>query len=177
MLIQLKNLVIVNPDYAIFVPKRDSDGNVTGYEITTPEMRAITDITPEECETVFHLAAVPPEADARPLRTREWGVVDGRLNYRYAEVLRNETGAPDYCGLVELLKARAARAAENDCPAEARHDFILSLEKLARDMEFYDFTPEGRDILRKVNLNNDWDQERAKSIHKQWDDIFVNLPF
>ena len=180
MLIQTESLAVINTATAAFVPVRDENDNVYHYEVVTPSLRSLCTITPRECEVILLMEAIAAITDTlygKVLRTREWGVVNDSLNYRYGRVLAEKvTGsASGDSELVKWLRAKVESA--KDGPAENKIDVMTMLDNLAKDREFFDMTEEGRKIIHDLLLSFIGGGERIKTILERWNDIFVDLPF
>lgn len=176
MFIQLENLTAVNPDRIILVPaNREPDGGVHSFEILTEAFQRIATVTPREAEVFILLTAKAAEVlPEHPfLRTREWSVIDGKLNYRYARVLMESTLSSTGGLLEEMLKARV-EACVNDKDADGRVGVMAMLRRLEADKEY---VLQNRSRLRSLLLSNIGSKAILETILKEWDDIFVDLPF
>lgn len=176
MLIQLKNGVFVNPEQIILMPaagSRDREEREPVYEVcTAAEARFITSITAPEVEVLLLLAGKGPDESHPVLRTEEWGVVAGSLNYRYGKVL--EKAVADGGMLVEdYLRSLAKGAVEGNGNTIA---VLNMLENLARDRE-YVFND--RELLQKTLFLRNAESQKTilKKILESWCDIFTELPF
>lgn len=180
MLIQTESLAVINTATVSFIPVTDISDNVDHYDVVTPSLRPMCSVTPRECEVILLMEAAADSGDmmcGKVLRTREWGVVNGSLNYRYGRILAEKaTGSAS--GGSELAKwLRAKVESAKDGPAENKIDVMIMLENLAKDQEFFDMTEEGKKIIRDVTLTYIDSGNRIKTILERWDDIFVDLPF
>lgn len=180
MLIQTESLAVINTATISFIPVMDYCGDVDHYDAVTPSRRALCSVTPRECEVILLMEADDVTCDAirgKVLRTPEWGVVNGSLNYRYGRILAEKaTGSAS--GGSELIKwLRAKVESAKDGPAENKIDVITMLNNLAKDREFSDITEEGRKIIRDLLASFIGGSERIKTILERWNDIFADLPF
>lgn len=176
MLIQLKDGVFVNPEQIILMPaagSRDREEREPVYEVcTAAEARFITSITAPEVEVLLLLAGKGPDESHPVLRTEEWGVVDGSLNYRYGKVLEKAV-AGGGTFVEDYLRSLAEGAVEGNGNATA---VLHMLEDLARDRE-YVFND--RELLRKTLFLRNAESQKTilKKILESWCDIFTELPF
>lgn len=180
MLIQTESLAVVNTATTSFVPVMDANGNIDHYDAVTPSQRTLCTVTPRECEVILLMEATAAVTDTlygKVLRTREWGVVNDSLNYRYSRVLAEKvTGsASDTIELVKWLHNKV-KSSENET-VENRIDILIMLDNLAKDHEFIDMTDEGRKIIRNLSLSHGESSEQVKKVLERWGAIFVDLPF
>lgn len=181
MLIQLKNGFFVNPEQIILMPaagSRDREEREPVYEVcTAAEARFITSITAPEVEVLLLLAGKGPDESHPVLRTDEWGVVDGSLNYRYGKVLEKAFAGGAFAGggtfVEDYLRSLAKGAVEGNGNATA---VLNMLADLARDRE-YVFND--RELLRKTLFLRNAESQKTilKKILESWCDIFIDLPF
>lgn len=180
MLIQTESLAIINTATVSFIPITDNDDNVDHYDAVTPSLRPLCSVTPRECEVILLMEATADDVSAmhgKVLRTPEWGVVNGILNYRYGRIL-TEKATGSASGGSELVKwLRAKVESAKDGPAENKIDVMTMLDNLAKDREFSDMTEEGRKVIRDLLLSFIGGGERIKTILERWNDIFADLPF
>lgn len=180
MFIQTETLAIINTATISFIPVMDSSGNVNHFKAVTPSLRPLCSVTPRECEVILLMEATADDVSAihgKVLRTPEWGVVDGSLNYRYGRVLTEKATGSASGGseLIKLLHAKVESA--KDGPAENKIDVMTMFDNLAKDREFSDMTEEGRKIIRDLSLSYLGSSKRVEKVLERWDDIFVDLPF
>lgn len=180
MLIQTESHAVINTATTSFVPVTDTYDDVDHYDAVTPSLRPLCSITPRECEVILLMEATADDVSAmhsKVLRTPEWGVVNGSLNYRYGRILAEKATGSASGGseLVKWLRAKVESA--KDGPAENKIDVMTMLENLAKDREFSDMTEEGKKIIRDVSLSYIDSGNRIKTILERWDDVFVDLPF
>lgn len=186
MLIQLSNNIVVNPDNVILVPAKERPrGSVDSYRVMTSDMREITIIPQAECETLLHLAATQrdvPGATAPGqsgvLRTCEWAVLEGRLNYRYARTLMKTLHLHGESELTERLKGEVLGVLKNGAGVEAQIKVIEHLGRLTADQEFYSFAVDGRKKLYSLCYESHAPAaQRLAVLRDKWDEYFTDLPF
>lgn len=177
MLIQLENLTAVNPDRVILTPAgRDTDGSVRSFDVLTEGFQRIATITPREAEVFLFLASRGQEllSEHPVLRTREWSVIDGSLNYRRASLLTEQVREAGFVSIEDYLKFRAKDALP-DGRGENRFDVLHLVEDLTRDREYiFNDAAKLKDILRSYSMNA---AQKLQAILDAWDDIFIDLPF
>lgn len=179
MLIQLENQTVVNTDNIILKPlNKDCNQNKVAYQVlTSQDLRHVTDISPREYEVILHLTANAPE-QKMVLRTPEWGLVDGKLNYRYAKNLSAKVdGGYGTEGLLTWLKGRLEASCKDTATSQDRAEILNIINDLRQDREFYDMTAEGRTIIRDTMLSDISGKKTVEKILSQWDEIFIDLPF
>lgn len=164
MLLQAECLTVFNPENSAFlpVPSQNNPDRVSEYSVVNNNFQEICSITPREMEVVLLLVAQQPKG--RILRTAEWGVVDGSLNYRFARVLADNIDGT-LSDVTSLIKDRCT----NNTP-DKQAKTLECLRLLAEDREYYDITALGR----KVILDNHFE---IKDIAGNWDKYFIELPF
>lgn len=180
MFIQTESLAVINTATVSFIPITDNDDNVDHYDAVTPSLRTLCSVTPRECEVILLMEATADDVSAmhgKVLRTCEWNVVDGTLNYRYGRILAEKVTGNVFGGseLVKWLHAKTESS--QDEAIENKIDLLTMLDDLAKDREFSAMTKEGRKIIRDLSLSYVGNSERIKKILERWDDIFVELPF
>lgn len=189
MLIQTESLAVINTNIVSFEPYRNADGiktycdensKIICYKVVTPSMRTLCSITPRECEIILHLES-SQEAENKVLRTKEWGLINGSLNYRHAQVLtENITGsATNTQEMLQWLKSKLTAVEKS---TEKNNDMNIlnlldTLELLKKDQEFYEMTAEGRNIIRDMSISDEKNKQKIRHILENWDKIFVELPF
>lgn len=180
MLIQTESLAVINTATISFVPVMNTYDAVDHYDAVTPSLRPLCAVTPRECEVILLMEAISYECDmmhGKVLRTREWGVVNDSLNYRYGRVLAEKVTGSASGGSELVIWLRAKVESAKDGPAENKVDVMTMLDNLAKDREFFDMTEEGKKIIRDLLLSFIGGGERIKTILERWNDIFVDLPF
>ena len=176
MLIQLENLISVNPDRIIIVPaEKTPNGDILRFDILTEGFQRITTATAREVDIIHRLCATTEEAkDAAAnhpvLRTREWGVVYGHLNYRYAQILRDDWNGGET--LQRYLKYAASTAVKTGRQTGETLDMF---RHLVHDREFSEYND--KSILTDILAGCLGFKETLQKILDNWDEIFLDLPF
>lgn len=175
MLIQLENNTILDPERFIITPNKNRDG-IDSYNILTADLRlVVTAVSPAEAEVILLLVATYDDIKASHpiLRTREWSVIDGRLNYRFAAIYKENLQPGE--SITEHLK-RAVEAALQNNAASSKVEILNTLTDLARDKDFTDIQDREKffNALHSFNYGN---AQKLQALLDDWDDIFIDLPF
>ena len=172
MLIQLENNYILDPERFIITPNEDRN-EIDSYNILTVDLRLVTTISPREAEVILLLVATYDDIKASHpiLRTREWSVFDGRLNYRFAAIYKEKLQTGET--IVEHLKGAVEAALQNN---NAKVEILNTLTNLARDKDFTDIQDREK-LLNSLNSFNYGSTQKLQSLLDDWDDIFIDLPF
>lgn len=174
MLIQLENNTILDPERFIITPNENKDG-IDSYNILTVDLRLVTTISPREAEVILFLVAMHDDIKtSHPvLRTREWSVVDGRLNYRFAAIYKESLQPGET--ITEHLK-RAVEAALQNNAASSKVEIVNTLTDLARDKEFTDIQDREK-LFNALHSFNYGSTQKLQALLDDWDNIFIDLPF
>lgn len=174
MLIQLENNTILDPERVVIVPDVH-EGEIENFDIQTSGLRLLTTISPREAEVILFLVAMHDDIKtSHPvLRTREWSVVDGRLNYRFAAIYKENLQPGE--SITEHLK-RAVEAALQNNAASSKIEIVNTLTDLARDKEFTDIQDREK-LFNALHSFNYGSTQKLQALLDDWDNIFIDLPF